>query len=82
MESHLSNAVEAMAEWNDHVKAGGQQCVNNKDVKACPSHYLLMGALQGLILPEFVAFRAYLVCPENWRTSGATSRGIGMTACI
>jgi len=32
-------------------------------------------------LSEFVAFRAYLVYPGNWRASGATSRGIGMTAC-
>ena len=30
---------------------------------------------------EFVAFCAYLVYPENWKASGATSRGIGMTAC-
>jgi len=32
-------------------------------------------------MSEFVAFRAYLVYPENWRASGATPRGIGMTAC-
>jgi len=30
-------------------------------------------------LLEFVAFRAYLVYPEKWRASGATSRSIGMT---
>jgi hypothetical protein len=46
-----------------------------------PVRTLTVSAFLRSFVSAFVPFRAYLVYPRNWRASGATSRGNGVTVC-